>query len=92
MSAQYQAVMAPPSAKLHVAYLHGYSESAIRELFSAYGNVLSISFMPDNPTLGFVTMGSIADACTALVKLHGRPNQFDPNQRPLKVSFSRGNK
>ncbi len=85
--------MCVPSAKLHVAYLHGYSETVIRELFSAFGVVQAISFMPDNPTLGFVTMGSVGEACTALVKLHGRPNPFDPNQRPLKVAFARaGNK
>jgi hypothetical protein len=92
-SPQYQGVMCNPSTKLHVAYLHGYSEAVIRDLFSAWGSVVNISFMPDNPTLGFVTMSSVGEACTAMCKLHGRPNPSDSNQRPLKVSFAKsGNK
>ncbi len=86
---QYQTLMCPPSPKLHVANLHNYTEAAIRNLFSSFGTVVAINFMPDAPTLGFVTMSTAAEACCAICKLHGHLNPYDPAQRPLKVAFAR---
>ena len=88
-SPQYKNVVCAPSSRLHVAYLHGYSEDAIKELFGHYGTVQAVNFMPDNNTMGFVSMSSIGEACTAICALHNTPNPFDPSQRPLKVSFSK---
>jgi hypothetical protein len=62
----------PPSAKLHLAYLHNYTEAEIRNLFGQYGYIEHFQFSND-PTMGFVTMSTVGEACTALALLHGRP-------------------
>lgn len=88
-SPQYLGVVCAPTAKLHLAYLHGYTEAAVYDLFNSVGTVITVNFLVDNPTIGFVTMSNINDACTAICVLHNRPNPFDENQRPLKVSFAK---
>jgi RNA recognition motif-containing protein len=78
-----------PSSKLHVANLQGYTEEHIRQLFSQYGRVDNFSFCAD-PSMGFVQMATIGEACTALACLHNYPNPHGPqgSTRPLRVSFT----
>lgn len=88
-SQQYLNAICHPATKLHLAYLHGYTEGAVYEMFATVGTVITVNFMSDNPTMGFVTMSSVGEACTAVCVFHNRPNPSDPNQRPLKVSFAK---
>ncbi len=53
-----------PTSKLHLAYLHGYNEAEIREMFAPFGKVVSFSYVKDNATMGYVQMENPGQACT----------------------------
>ncbi len=88
-SPNYAQQMCVPGAKLHLAYLHGYTEQELRDVFGKYGRVVAFQFTPDNPTMGYITMSSVGEACTALACCHNRCAWF-LSTPPLSCSVTHG--
>jgi len=78
-------------SKLYVGNINwGTTEEAVKELFSNYGEVVSVKIITDNLTgrskgFGFVEMSSQAEAEQAISELNGK----DYEGRPLKVNIAR---
>jgi len=77
----------PPSATLHLSNIPPTTEEdALKELFVEHGEVVAFKFFMKDRKMALIQMGSIEEACQALVGLH---NFELANASHLRVSFTK---